>query len=60
MKIEKIVTKVNSLIRGHLARSRYKKIRLIYLITDKKAHQIYDGDLERIQRSNMRVVQMKE
>lgn len=38
IKTETIVTKVNSLIKGHLARTRFKKIRLIYLITDKKAH----------------------
>lgn len=60
MKVEKIVTKVNSLIRGHLARSRFKKIRFIYLVTDKKAHQVYDSDLNKIPRSNMRLVQIKE
>lgn len=36
--IEKIVTKVNSLIRGHVERCKYKKYYFLHLVTGKKPH----------------------
>ena len=37
---ENVVNKVIALIKGHLARIRFKKIKFLHRVTGKKAHQI--------------------
>lgn len=43
--IERILDKVAGVIRGFLARQRYRKLRFIYLLTGTKAFNISDDDL---------------
>lgn len=37
--LERMVTKVNALIRGHVERCKFKKLYFLHTVTGKKAHQ---------------------
>ena len=43
--VEKILDQVALIIKGFLVRQRYRKMRFIYRVTGKKAHEISDDDL---------------
>ena len=55
-----MVTKVNALMRGHVQRLIYKKLRLLNLITGKKAHQFSKSDIQNVPISRVQVVNSRE
>ena len=57
---EKVVNKVTALIKGHLTRIKFKKIKFLNRVTGRKAHQIPLKDINMIPSSTMRVVLQKE
>ena len=51
---------MTSLIRGHIIRSRFKKLLFINLVTGKEPHQINEHEINSVPRSHIRIVQLKE
>jgi hypothetical protein len=43
--VDKILDKVASVIKGFLARSRFKRIRFLNVVTGQKYHQMLEEDL---------------
>ena len=58
--IERMVTKVNSLIRGHVARCKFKKYQFLFLVTGKKPHQLSKQDIMSFPSSKVLMVRLKE
>lgn len=58
--IEKMVTKVNALIRGHVQRCQFKKYQFLFLVTGKKPHQLLKEDLRVFPSSKVLMVKLKE
>jgi hypothetical protein len=58
--IEKMVTKVNALMRGHLVRSKNKKYFFLHLVTGKKPHEFKATDLSEMPTSKIIMVKLKE
>lgn len=59
-KVEQIVSKVTALIKGYLARLKFKKIYFLHLTTGKKAHQITQDNFEEVPYTDNAVVNHKE
>jgi hypothetical protein len=36
--LEQVITRVNAIVRGHVARMKFKRLHFLYLVTGKKAH----------------------
>jgi len=58
--LEKMVTKVNALIRGHVERCKFKKLYFLHLVTGKKANQVSSNDYIKVPVSKVLVVNLKE
>lgn len=58
--IERMVTKVNALIRGHVTRCKFKKYQFLFLVTGKKPHQLSKEDLIAFPSSKVLMVKLKE
>lgn len=58
--IEKMVTKVNALIRGHVQRCRYQKLYFLHIVTGKKPHQFTKDEVNEVPTSKVLVVKLKE
>ena len=59
-KVEQIVSKVTALVKGYLARLRFKRLYFLHLTTGRKAHQVTQAHLEELPYTDNAVVNHKE
>lgn len=58
--VDLVVTKLNALVKGFIARLKFKKIYFLYLVTGKKPHMFKAADFNSIPKSDIPIVNYKE